>query len=91
VGNFSSRSTTATVHILFKGAPAPNLQLETAWTDGHKSETTVAGRTNAEGRVSMKVDRPGKWRLHAIKMERCAELQVADWESYWASLTFEIR
>ncbi len=68
-----------------------DLQLEATSTDSHKSQTTVAGRTKSEGRVSINVDRAGKWRLHAIKMERCAEPQVADWESYWASLTFEIR
>ena len=30
-------------------------------------------------------------RLHAIAMERFADPKVADWESFWASLTFEIQ
>lgn len=79
------------VRVVFRGKPAPGLQLEAAWADGGKSKTTVIGRTDSEGRISVPLAATGKWPLHSLLMERCAELAVADWESFWASLTFEIR
>lgn len=79
------------VRVVFKGNPAADLQLEAAWTSHGESKTTIAGRTDSEGRITIHLDRPGLWRLHALKMERCSEPTVADWESYWASLTFEVR
>ncbi len=79
------------VRVLFRGKPAAGLQLEAAWAGGGKSKTTVIGRTDSEGRVDVPLAAPGKWRLHSLLMERCTEPAVADWESFWASLTFEIR
>lgn len=79
------------VRVLFQGKPASGLQLETAWADGGKSKTTVIGRTAADGRIRVPLSSAGKWRLHTLMMERCAEPALADWESSWASLTFEIR
>ncbi len=76
--------------IWFRGKPAVDLQLETAWSGKGKSKTTVIGRTDAEGRIKVPLPAAGKWRLHRIKMERCAEPAVAEWESFWASLTFEV-
>jgi hypothetical protein len=32
---------------------------------------------------------PGRWRLHTILMERITTPD-ADWESFWATLTFEV-
>jgi hypothetical protein len=40
------------------------------------------------GRILIPV-KGGKWRLHAIQMERASDSE-ADWESFWATLTFEI-
>lgn len=79
------------VRVMFRGTPAAGLQLETAWSGEGKSKTTVIGRTDAEGRIRVPLTAAGKWRLHSLMMERCAEPAVADWESFWASLTFEIR
>lgn len=79
------------VRVLFRGKPAAGLQMEAAWSGGGKAKTTVIGRTDAEGRIRVPVTAAGKWRLHSLMMERCSEPAVADWESYWAKLTFEIR
>jgi hypothetical protein len=45
------------------------------------------GKTDDEGRIDVPVT-PGQWRLHAIHMERSTKPD-ADWESFWATLTFE--
>lgn len=77
------------VIVLFRGKPLPNIQLERAWACEGKSNRKVVGRTDREGRVSIPVDSPGRWRLHAVHMQASTRSD-ADWESYWASLTFEI-
>ncbi len=79
------------VRVLFRGKPAPDVQIESAWAGSGQSKTTVIGRTGADGRVKVPVPAAGRWRIHTIKMERCAEPAVADWESFWASLTFEVQ
>jgi hypothetical protein len=46
------------------------------------------GTTDAMGRVLVPVN-SGKWRLHTLTMERSSDPD-AEWESFWAALTFEI-
>jgi Domain of unknown function (DUF4198) len=77
------------VRVLFRGKPAVGLQLETAWSGDRKSKTAIAGKTDDSGMIAVPIINAGKWRLHALVMERCSEPQAADWESYWASITFE--
>jgi Domain of unknown function (DUF4198) len=79
------------VQVLFRGAAAADLQVEAAWAGGGVSKVQVIGRTDAQGRITVPLAAAGKWRLHSLKMERCTDASTADWESYWASLTFEIR
>lgn len=79
------------VRVMFRGKPAADLQIEAAWAGAGGNKTVVVGRTGSDGRLKVPVESAGRWRLHTIKMERCAESAVADWESFWASLTFELR
>ena len=79
------------VQVLFRGTPAADLQVEAAWAGSGGSKVQVIGRTDAHGRITVPLAAAGKWRLHTLKMERCADASAADWESFWASLTFEIR
>jgi len=74
------------VKVLFKGVPAKNLQLFAASTGAPANKNI--GKTDANGRIAVPVT-PGKWRLHTILMERITAPD-ADWESFWATLTFEI-
>jgi uncharacterized GH25 family protein len=75
------------VRVLLRGAPAANLEISAASTaPGFK--TRIIGKTDANGRLSIPVS-AGQWRLHTIHMER-ALASDADWESVWATLTFEI-
>ena len=79
------------LQVLFRGAPAIDVAVESAWLEKGKAKMVVFGRTDAKGRIQIPIKALGPHRLHAIVMERCAEPQVADWESFWASLTFEIQ
>ena len=48
----------------------------------------IAARTGADGRVRLRLHQPGMWLIKAVHMVP-ASGSGADWESFWASLTFE--
>lgn len=51
----------------------------------------VTGRTDANGRVALPLERAGLWLLKAVHMiETPADVEGAEWESFWASLTFRL-
>jgi uncharacterized GH25 family protein len=77
------------VRVLLRGAPAKDLEVRSAVAGPAGSKTETLGRTDANGRIMVPVV-SGKWRLHAIYMARVSDPE-ADWESLWATLTFEIR
>jgi uncharacterized GH25 family protein len=80
------------IQILFRGKPDPGIQVESAWVGSTGAKkVTIVGRTNAAGRILVPLPSPGKWRLHAVHMEQCADQAIADWESSWTSLTFETK
>ena len=53
-------------------------------------ENLIIGSTDVQGRVSFALPHPGVWMLTTIHMVRAPEELDADWESFWASSTFEI-
>ena len=79
------------IQVRFRGQPAADQQIESAWTTAAGAKTVIVGRTAVDGRLKVKLPAAGIWRLQTIKMERCSDSAVADWESYWANLTFELR
>lgn len=49
-------------------------------------------RTGPDGRVTLPLDRAGRWLVKAVHMIEVPDSDpAADWESFWASLTFEVR
>lgn len=74
--------------LLFRGAPAARVQVQISDESG---KAAIAGRTDDAGRIEIAIPQSGRLRLHAVIMERAANKQQADWESFWASLTFRIR
>lgn len=80
------------VRLLWKGKPAAGVMIEAARIGASgPAESYAVGRTDSEGRVFVSLSAAGTWRLHAVAMERCNDQRKADWESYWTSLTFELR
>jgi hypothetical protein len=49
------------------------------------------GRTDAHGLVTVPVQEPGEWLVSVVHMVPSADRAAADWESSWASFTFEQR
>lgn len=73
------------VRLLYRGKP-----LDGALVVGMVSpEAKISART-AGGRASLVLDRPGLWLVKAVHMVPAPEGSGAEWESLWASLTFEL-
>jgi uncharacterized GH25 family protein len=51
----------------------------------------LSARSDAKGGVSFRLDRPGMWLIKAVHAVPAPKDSGVDWESLWASLTFEIR
>jgi uncharacterized GH25 family protein len=79
------------VQVLWRGRPVADFRVEAAWAADGKSGIAIAGRTDRDGRIAVPLDRAGQWRLSGVAIERTAGDPEAEWESFWASLTFEIR
>jgi uncharacterized GH25 family protein len=74
--------------LLYEGKPLAGA-LVTAFTKNHP-EQKVSARSDAKGRVALKLDHPGTWLVKSVHMIPAARESGADWESFWASLTFEV-
>jgi hypothetical protein len=72
------------IQLLFDGKPCAGVQLEIATAAGHK----VVGRTDAMGKLSVPITSAARTRLHAVHMIP-ASVTTHEWESFWASFTFE--
>jgi hypothetical protein len=46
------------------------------------------GRTNSHGEAEVPVGADGEWLVSTVHMVKCNDVEAADWESTWASLTF---
>lgn len=76
------------VRVLLRGKPAGSLEVMAASTGSFGPKSRSIGKTGPDGRILVPVT-VGAWRLHTIHMERATDPD-ADWESFWATLTFEV-
>jgi uncharacterized GH25 family protein len=76
------------VRLLYRGKPLKGA-LVAAFTKEHP-EAKVALRTDAAGRVTLPLAGTGHWLIKAVHMVPAPAGTGADWESLWASVTFEI-
>lgn len=51
----------------------------------------LSARSDSEGRVRLRLPRGGMWLVKAVHMIRAPADSGADWESFWASLTFDLQ
>lgn len=77
------------IRVLVRGKAQPGVAVEISHANGAKVSLERAVVTDAKGEASIPVGGAGLWKLHTIFMER-RDGKDADWESYWASLTFEL-
>lgn len=75
------------VLLLFRGKPLAGALVVAVPREA--PEAKVSGRTDAEGRVRLRLDRAGAWLVKAVHMEPAPADSGADWESFWASLTLQ--
>ena len=79
------------IQVLYEGKPLADVQVELASSRDPRTKTqmAIAGRSDANGKLTVKIPNAGKVRLHAVTMNRVKQ-PSHDWESFWASLTFEV-
>lgn len=58
---------------------------------GNANTLFLTSRTDANGICSFKLPRKGEWFIHATQMIPCPDKTDSDWESFWASYSFEIQ
>ncbi|HEX3526099.1 MAG TPA: DUF4198 domain-containing protein [Thermoanaerobaculia bacterium] len=75
------------VRLLYLGKPLPGVLVAAFTRD--QPDARVTARTDAAGRARLRLDRPGVWLVKAVHMIPAPADAGADWESFWASLTFE--
>jgi uncharacterized GH25 family protein len=75
------------VRLLYEGKPLAGALVMALQRD---RPDKVTARTDAKGRVTLTLDRPGFWLVKAVHMIPAPPDAGADWESFWASLTFAL-
>lgn len=77
------------VRVLYEGRPLADQQLKLIHlVDG---DLKVIARTDVDGRAKLQPAQPGPWLVATVYMRRAPEPVKGDWESFWGSLTFELR
>ena len=80
---------TLPVSLTFRGKPIANvLVMAMSKSD---PQNAVHARTDADGRASLRIAHPGFWLIKAVHMEPAPPNAGVEWESWWASMTFELR
>jgi uncharacterized GH25 family protein len=76
------------VRLLYYGRP-----LASAWVTARHAtdpDRTIRARTDEAGRVVFNLPHGGTWLIRALHVIPAAPGLENDWESLWASLTFEL-
>lgn len=81
---------TLAVKCTLNGKPLIDQVVIAGWESGAGKIEESATRTNMSGVASFKLSGAGKWYVKMIHMHRVAQPDL-DYESIWATLTFEIR
>ncbi len=79
------------VEVLFDGKPLANVWVTGGYEGVHGHEYPVWVRTDAEGRAEIPLDRSGAWFVRVLHMVPSREFEDADWQSWFSTLTFEVR
>jgi uncharacterized GH25 family protein len=75
------------VQVLYENRPLANAQVLAL--SKTKSKTRLLARTDANGRARIVLPHADIWLLSAVHMIPAPDVAKADWESFWASLTFD--
>lgn len=86
---YAGRTREFTVRLLHRGAALPGA-LVTAFSKAVPGKRVTEARTDAAGRARLTLDGNGVWLLNAVHLVPAQNQRRAQWETLWASLTFEI-
>ena len=73
--------------ILYQGKPLAGALVEALWRDD--PSIRLSTRTDVQGGFDFALPRPGVWLIKSVHMVRAGFFSGADWDSLWATLTFE--
>lgn len=82
------RSRDLPLALMFRGKPIANVLVVAMSKDDPAN--AVRARTDAKGRVTLRLAHAGFWLIKAVHMEAAPADAGVDWESWWASITFEL-
>lgn len=74
--------------IYFNQYPLRNTAVKIWHRDITNNLVTKEINTNNKGQISADISSPGKWMISCVYMERNTADTIADWQSYWGSVTF---
>lgn len=86
---YAGKTREFTVRLLHRGAGLPGV-LVTAFNKAVPGKRLTEARTDASGRARLALDGSGVWLLNAVHLVPAPNQRRAQWETLWASLTFEI-
>ena len=75
------------IRVVFEGKPLANALVTAIHRDDPAAR--VSARSDASGRVILPLPKNGVWLVKSVQMISAPAGSNADWESLWASLTFE--
>jgi uncharacterized GH25 family protein len=76
------------VQLLYLGKPLAGARVTALRKE--KPDAKMHVRTDARGRARLMLPAPGMWLVKAVHMIRLENHSQADWESYWATLLFQV-
>jgi uncharacterized GH25 family protein len=79
---------TLSFRLLHEGRPLEGALVEA--TPREAPEAVLRARTDSQGLVGLPLSRGGRWLLTAVHMVPAPRGVEAQWESFWASLAFEL-
>jgi uncharacterized GH25 family protein len=80
---------TVVFRVLFEGEPLAGVTVTGTRAGGARNE--LQALTDEDGRARMSLTKAGRWYLHTIHMVRLKDDPHVQWESFWATLTFEVQ
>jgi len=74
------------LRVLLRGQPLAGAKVA-AWSRA-RFDLRTSGRTDAEGRVRLRLPAGGRWVVTCVRMQATTDGGPQDWESLWSSLSF---
>lgn len=78
------------IRVLFAGEPIENLRVSCGGEHLHDGGYAAHARTDRQGYATLEITRSDHWFVRAHYIRPHPDIAVADWESFWASITFRL-